>query len=251
MCLILQLLCCRTLPIRLQIAFQYHGPVKGFSKSWILLFYGLNTGLPAPAGAGSPGETRGCRVSGSGERLLQTPARAWSCVPARHPAWNSAFLAERLKKSLADVAQHRQALTTQAVVVFNVPPCLNLTIKPLVSLLGGSQAKVLKTVQSRTVAFSEHQPDLRWGSRRDEHAHLQGKGGLYPPTPGNTACPNPPSGSSALLSVGRKQRAQVIKAEVWVPACPEQLNHNPTCGKASATAGAGMVSALLMSPLYT
>lgn len=85
------------------------------------------------------------------------------------------------KKSLADVAQHRQALTTQAVVVFNVPPCLNLTIKPLVSLLGGSQAKVLKTVQSRTVASSEHQPDLHWGSRRDEHAHLQGKGALYPP----------------------------------------------------------------------
>lgn len=74
------------------------------------------------------------------------------------------------------------------------------------------------------------------------------QGKVVPPTLGNTACPDTPSGSSALLSVGRKQRTQVTKAEMPVPTCPEHPNHTPTHGKVSATAGTIMVSALLMFP---
>ena len=36
------------------------------------------------------------------------------------------------------------------------------------------------------------------------------QGGVIPPAPGSTASPDPASGSSALLSVGRKRGAQVI-----------------------------------------
>lgn len=51
-CQILQLVSCCALLIGSQIAFRYHASVKCFSKTRILLFYGLNTGLLTPAGAG-------------------------------------------------------------------------------------------------------------------------------------------------------------------------------------------------------
>lgn len=43
-CQILQLVSCCALLIGSQIAFRYHASVKCFSKTRILLFYGLNTG---------------------------------------------------------------------------------------------------------------------------------------------------------------------------------------------------------------
>lgn len=51
-CQILQLVSCCALLTGSQIAFQYHGPLKCFSKAKILLFCGLKPGLLTPAGAG-------------------------------------------------------------------------------------------------------------------------------------------------------------------------------------------------------
>lgn len=140
----------RALPVGLHIAFQYHSPIKCFSKIWILLvFYGLNTGPSAPAGAGLwrdawlqskwVREAAFADTSQSSELHACERSCPTLCFPCRQN-----------QKSLADVAQHRRVPPTQVFVVLDVPLCLNLTTNPPVSVgLGGSQAKVLKRVQSR------------------------------------------------------------------------------------------------------
>lgn len=135
---ILQLVSCHTL----QIAFQYHGPVKYFSKTWVLLFYGLNIGLLAPARAvvwrdkqlqSKVGQGSGCCRH---QPELELPVCKRSCPALCFPCGET-------QKSLTDML---------VFVVFYAPLCLNLTTNALVSVgLGASQARVLKSVQSRLV----------------------------------------------------------------------------------------------------
>lgn len=135
-CPILQLVCCHALLIHLQIAFQYHSPVKCFSKSWILLFYGLNTGPSAPAGAGLWRDVW-LQSKWVREEALADTGQSCGAACLRDTVPSILLSLQRgSRKSLRDVAQRREVPTTQVFVVFSVPLCLNLTTKPLVSLLG-------------------------------------------------------------------------------------------------------------------
>lgn len=149
-CLILQLVWHRALPIGLHIAFQYHSPIKCFSKIWILLvFYGLNTGPSAPAGAGLWRDAW-LQSKWVREAALADTSQSSELHACERSCPTLCFPCRQNQKSLADAAQHRRVQPTQVFVVLDVPLCLNLTTNPPVSVgLGGSQAKVLKRVQSR------------------------------------------------------------------------------------------------------